>query len=319
MTKSNAIKVVRGLLSEVQACALAIGNFDGVHLGHQALLRRLVEVAKARGLLPAVLTFEPHPREYFGDRSIRRISTLRDRYRAILSCGIERIYVMPFNEALASLTPERFAKEILVKGLDARWVTVGKNFFFGARGEGSTETLETLGKRLGFEVFPQTLLLEDGMTVSSSRVREAMLKGDLTTVEALLGRPYSITGRIVHGAKLGRTLGFPTLNIDILPPGSLATPALRGVFATRITGLEESTLSGVSSLGVKPTVTSDARWLLETHVFDWTGNAYGKMVTVEFVAKLRDEKRFNGLEQLKDAIANDARRAREILLSSPAN
>lgn len=323
MTAYETLRIIRGLPrpEERTPCALAIGNFDGTHLGHQALFQTVVSEARARGLLPSVLTFEPHPREFFGDTSIRRISTLRDRYRTILACGIERICVLPFNKALAELSPREFAEKILVDGLDAKWVAVGKNFYFGFKGMGSGDTLERLGKELHFDVHLQPLFSIDGQIACSSRIREALALGDLKTATQLLGHPYCITGRVVHGAQLGRKLGFPTLNIDILPPGSVSKPALQGVFAVAIRNLDESgkTYGGVASLGVKPTVTADARWLLEVNVFDWTGNAYGKMVEITFLEKLRDEKKFDNLAALKEAISQDALCARNLFSQASYN
>lgn len=317
MRVPEAFRIVRGLPrpEERSPSAIAIGNFDGLHLGHASLLKSVVKEAKARRLTPTALTFEPHPREFFKDSSVRLISTLRDRCLDILRCGIERICILPFDETLANLEPEAFAKEILIEGLDARWVGVGENFTFGAMGKGTPETLNALGKDLGFEVLTQPLLKIEGHTVCSSRIRDALEEGDLKTTALLFGHPYQITGRVVHGSELGRTLGFPTLNIDILPPGSISKPALRGVYAVRVKGVDQKgkEYGGVASLGVKPTVTSEARWLLEVNVFDWTGDAYGKMVEVTFVEKLRDEKKFAGLDQLKAAIANDANKARELL------
>lgn len=314
---TTSTRIFRGLppKAQRQEVAIAIGNFDGVHRGHQALLKAVAKKAKEKNLLSAVLTFEPHPRVYFGDRSILSISTLRDRYNAILDCGIERIYVLPFTIEFASLSPNDFIEKILVRGLNTKWVTAGENFHFGDKGTGSIETLAQMSSSMGFEFAPSPLLTTQGKTVSSTEVRKALYLGKLKEVQELLGRPYCITGRVVHGAALGRTLGFPTLNIDILPPGSVATPALRGVYAVKVTGIDDTKTiyKGVASLGVKPTVTAEARWLLETNVFDWSGDAYGKIICVEFVQKLRDEKKFSGLEELKSAIAKDAQKARDIL------
>ena len=320
MTHSDFVQVVRGLPKpdKIVPCVLAVGNFDGVHLGHQALLRTVAQTAAKQHLLAAVLTFEPHPKEFFADRPVYRISTLRDRYRDILACGIERIYVLPFNRSLSALSPEEFARRILAKGLNARVIYVGKNFTFGAKAAGNAKTLKDLGRTLGFTVHAENLISRLGTTVSSSRVRQALSSGFLQEVSSLLGHPYRITGRVVHGAKLGRALGFPTLNIDLLPPGSTSKPALRGVYAVRIRGLnnQNTVFSGVASLGVKPTVTRDARYLLEVHVFDWSGDAYGKIVEVTFIQKLRDEKKFSSLEELRNAISNDAKAARRLLAAS---
>ena len=307
--------IFRGLPASSQKvdCALAIGNFDGVHLGHQKLLRTVCEAAREKALASAVLTFEPHPREFFGSENVVRINTLRDKIEAIRACGIDRIFILPFNQHLCELSPEKFAQEILVDGLGCRWLTVGSNFRFGARRAGDFAALQKLGLSLGFEAHATPLVFHDSARVSSTRIRQAMQAGELDEVALMLGRPYCVTGRVIHGAALGRTLGSPTLNLAPIPPGSHAEPALRGVFAVLVEGLGPAPLPGVASLGQKPTVASDRRWLLETHVFDWSGNAYGRRVRVYFVEKIRDEKKFSGLEELKAAIHCDALRARRIL------
>ena len=298
--------------------ALAIGNFDGVHLGHQALLSEVVRAAHERGLQPAVVTFEPHPRDRLCTQTCPpRISTLYDKVERILACGIERVYMLPFSSHLASLSPQAFVRDILRTGLDAHWVSVGENFRFGADRSGNVETLKALGAEEHFEVFISPLLFHETSQVSSSRIRAALAAGDLVEASVMLGRRYSMTGRVIHGAALGRELGFPTLNMAAVPPGCRAKPAVTGVFAVRIHGLGHAVQNGVASLGCKPTVTSAGRWLLETHVFDWRGNAYGKVVRVEFVERLRGEKKFSGLDELKAAIAEDVRRARLLLGLAP--
>lgn len=310
------MQIIRGLPapSHKRDCAAVIGNFDGVHLGHQALLHVVTEQAHARNLASAVVTFEPHPRELFGSEAHERICTLRDKMIAFETCGIDVVYVLPFNRRFAALSPEEFARDILAAGLGCKWVSVGSNFHFGAKGAGDFAQLQNLGQRYGFEAVVTPLVYRDDIRVSSSRIRQAMADGDLAQVEQLLGRPYCVTGRVIHGAQLGRTLGFPTLNIAMLPPGSRSVCALHGVFAVQVKGLVDGhTLGGVASLGYKPTVASDKRWLLETFVFDYCGSAYGKIVQMQFVQKLRDEKKFSGLDELKAAIAHDANTARLIL------
>lgn len=310
------MQIIRGLPgpSHKRPCAVAIGNFDGVHLGHQRLLRAVTQVAHARGLAAAVVTFEPHPRELFGKDPFARICTLRDKMTAIAGCGIDAVYIMPFHKRFASLSPEAFARDILAEGISCRWVTVGNNFHFGAGGSGDFSELKRLGETLGFEAVATPLLYQSDERVSSSRIRAAMASGDLNDAQTMLGRPYRVTGRVIHGAALGRTLGFPTLNVAMLPPGSKAVCALHGVFAVRVKGLDgETVFGGAASLGYKPTVASERRWLLETFVFNYSGNAYGRIVEIEFVQKLRDEKKFSGLEELKDAINRDAETARRLL------
>lgn len=315
------MRVIRGLPSLANRCdcAAAIGNFDGVHRGHQALLAEVTEAARARSLTPAVITFEPHPREFFGRDVLPRICTLRDKLIRIFECGIERVYVLPFNAAMANLSPAEFARCVLSERLGCRWVSVGENFSFGAGNAGTSETLAELGCHYRYETFITPLLFHGAERISSSRIRAALALGDLAEAVNMLGHPLAVTGRVVHGAALGRSLGFPTLNLFVMPPGSHAAPALKGVFAVRIHGLNPlgGTYAGVASLGVKPTVASDGRWLLETNVFNWSGDAYGRVVSVEFVQRLRDEKKFDSLEALTHQIALDSRQAREIFGMSP--
>ncbi len=309
--------IFRGLPASSQKvdCALAIGNFDGVHLGHQKLLRTVCEAAREKALASAVLTFEPHPREFFGSENVVRINTLRDKIEAIRACGIDRIFILPFNQHLCELSPEKFAQEILVDGLGCRWLTVGSNFRFGARRAGDFAALQKLGLSLGFEAHATPLVFHDSARVSSTRIRQAMQAGELDEVALMLGRPYCVTGRVIHGAALGRQLGFPTLNVAFGPAGSKSACGLHGSFAVRIKALQSdgSILGGVASMGFKPTVSTAGRWLLETHVFDWEGDAYGKIVQIEFVQKLRDEMKFSSLDELKRAIGRDAQNARRIL------
>ena len=286
--------VFRGLPSPLQRrpSAVAIGNFDGVHLGHQALLEYVKEAAQARGLVPSVVTFEPHPKDFFGrGGEVARISTLYDKVNAILGTGIERIYILPFNSRLACMPAETFVRDVLLKGLDACWMSVGKDFRFGGDRAGSVELLEELFRTLPYELYVSPTFYHKEARVSSSRIREALAVGDLYEAALMLGRPYSMTGRVIHGAALGRTLGFPTLNMAPIPPGSHSRPAVTGVFAVRIHGLGQAL----------------------QHVFDWSGSAYGRIVKVEFVERLRGEKKFSGLDELKAAIESDADHARRIL------
>ena len=228
------MQIIRGLPgpSHKRPCAVAIGNFDGVHLGHQRLLRAVTKEAHARGLAAAVVTFEPHPRELFGKEPFARISTLRDKMIAIAGCGIDAVYIMPFHKRFAALSPEAFVRNILSEGISCRWVTVGNNFHFGAGGSGNFSDLKRLSETCGIEAFATPLLYQSDERVSSSRIREAMALGDLYEAQAMLGRPYRVTGRVIHGAALGRTLGFPTLNVAMLPPGSSLRCASRGLMAT---------------------------------------------------------------------------------------
>lgn len=296
-----------------QPCALTIGNFDGVHRGHQSLIDRLVDQARAADLPATVLTFEPHPREYFAARSPaampapRRVATLRDKLEALAGLGVDRVCVAHFNAALAAMPAEAFVNDILVDGLRTRHLLIGDDFCFGARRRGDFAMLTRLGRESGMQVEAMPTITEDGLRVSSSRVREALMAGDLTTVERLLGRPYQVSGHVIHGRKLGRNLGFPTLNLRF----AHGQPALAGIFVVEVDGLHvNGSLPGVASLGTRPAVETDGRPLLEVHLLDWQGDAYGKLVRVTFRQRLRDELPFESLEALRIQIDRDANAAR---------
>jgi riboflavin kinase/FMN adenylyltransferase len=298
-------------------CALTIGNFDGVHRGHAALLQKVVHQARQSGLPAAVMTFEPHPREYFAaraghlDRAPARIANLRDKLEALEQAGIDRVIVEHFNARFAALTAQQFIENILVQGCHARWICVGDDFRFGAKRSGDFDLLRRAGQQWGFGVEAMPTLMHDGLRISSSEVRQALASGNFALTQELLGRPYRMSGRVIHGKKLGRTLGFPTLNLRVVHK----RPAVTGIFVVRVHGLAEQALPGVASLGVRPTVEDQGRVLLETHVFDWQGDAYGRLIRVEFLKKLRDEEKYDSLQQLTDAIAEDERQAREFFTS----
>jgi riboflavin kinase / FMN adenylyltransferase len=309
------MKVFRGLPNaESRApCALAIGNFDGVHRGHHALLAQLRQAADRLQLDSAVMTFEPHPREFFAERAGNpaaaptRISNLRDKLQALTDIGIDRIIVEHFNAHFAALSPQEFVEKILVQGLHAKWLLVGADFRFGAKRAGDISTLTEAGKRYGFEVVTLPDVMNAGERVSSSAVRRALAAGDLAQTRQLLGHPYAISGHVMHGQKLGRTLGFPTANLRI----AHKRPALSGIFVVQVHGLAAHPLPGVASLGVRPTIDDSGRVLLETHIFDFTEQCYGKLIQVEFLKKLRDEEKYVDLPRLTAAIARDAEQARE--------
>ena len=311
------MQVFRGLPTPESRspCALAIGNFDGVHRGHQALLQRVVAQAAQLQLPAAVMTFEPHPREYFaaqtGDlsRAPTRIANLRDKLEALRECGITRVIVEHFNARFAALTAEQFIQDVLVQGCHARWLCVGDDFRFGAKRAGDFALLQHQAQQHGFSVEAMTTVRHDGVRISSSEVRSALAAGNFALTQELLGRPYMMSGRVVYGRQLGRTLGFPTLNLRV----THKRPACTGIFVVRVHGLENQPLAGVASLGVRPTIEDNGQVLLETHVFDWRGNAYGKLVRVEFLHKLRDEKKYDSLDELRIAIAQDARQSQEFL------
>jgi riboflavin kinase / FMN adenylyltransferase len=308
------MKVFRGLPNAASRapCALTIGNFDGVHRGHQALLARVREAASRLGVEAAVMTFEPHPREFFahlaGDlsKAPTRIANLRDKLQSLENNGVDRVIVEHFNAHFASMPPQDFIEKVLVQGLHVKWLMVGEDFCFGAKRAGNVATLIEAGKRLGFEVHALPTVMNDGVRISSSAVRAALAQGDFEHAKQLLGHPYAISGHVVHGKKLGRTIGFPTLNLRV----AHKRPALSGIFVVQVHGLADRPLPGVASLGVRPTVEDAGRVLLETYVFDYAGECYGKVVRVEFMKKLRDEEKFVDLPTLTAAIERDADDAR---------
>ncbi len=318
------------------ACALTIGNFDGVHRGHQAMLGLLNTEARLRGLPSCVMTFEPHPRDYFAAITKRpelapaRIGTLRDKLTALAAGGVAQTIVLPFDAALASQTPEEFIQHVLIEGLGARYVLVGDDFRFGAKRAGDYAMLDRAGDQHGFDVARMNSYEVHGLRVSSSAVREALAEGRMADVHALLGRPYAISGHVVHGRKLGRALGasepgrddgFRTLNLRF----KHWKPAANGIFAVLVHGLTDAPLHGVANLGVRPSLDANdvngGRVLLETHCLDWPARldsegAYGKIVRVELLHKLHDELRYTSLEALMSGIAKDGDDARAFFAST---
>lgn len=308
------MKVFRGLPNAASRapCTLAIGNFDGVHLGHQALLSDLRAAATRLNIEAAVMSFEPHPRTFFaqmlGDlsKAPTRIANLRDNLSALDQAGIDRVIVEHFNAHFAALSPEEFIQKILVDGLHVKLVMVGDDFRFGAKRAGDIHTLKEAGERFGFVVQTMNTVERHGERISSSAVRAALAAGNFEEAQHLLGRPYQISGHVVHGQKLGRTLGFPTLNLRI----AHHKPAVMGIFVVQVHGLSEAPLPAVASMGVRPTVDDSGRVLLETHILDQHVDAYGKVIHVEFLQKLRDEEKYVDLPTLTAAINRDADQAR---------
>jgi riboflavin kinase/FMN adenylyltransferase len=310
------MKILRGLGRPDGPCALTIGSFDGVHRGHQAMLALLNSEARHRGLPSAVLTFEPHPRDFFfarrgGPAAPARIGTLRDKLAELARCGIQKVFVLRFDDRLAALSAEDFIGRVLRQGLDARYVLVGDDFRFGARRTGDYALLDAAGARMGFDVARMQSYEVHGHRVSSSGVREALAAGDMARTADLLGRPYTISGRVAHGRKLGRELGFRTLNLRFGHP----RPAAKGIFVARVLGLVADPLPAVANRGVRPAVEDAGRVLLETHVLDWPAElpleaGYGRCITVELLHKLHDERPYPSLEALRAGIAQDERDAR---------
>jgi riboflavin kinase/FMN adenylyltransferase len=305
------MELIRGLQNlhgHERGCAVTIGTYDGVHLGHQALLHRLKEHAAQLALPTVVLTFEPTPREYLApDAPPARLTSLRERWRILGGLDLDALLLLRFGEGLRNLSGEAFAG-LLARDIGARMVVVGHDFRFGCNGEATAPMLVDAGKRLGFAVDVVPPVTFDGARVSSSGVREALKRGDFALAERWLGRPYSMRGRVVHGQRLGRDLGFPTANLRI---ERRRTP-LQGIFAIRVHGVETTPLRGVASLGTRPTV-GGIQTLLEVHVFDFSADLYGREIEVEFVAKLRDEENYPTLDALVEQIHRDVAEARRIL------
>ncbi len=339
------MKIIRGLDTLLRqqrngglGCALTIGNFDGVHRGHQAMLALLNNEARHRGVPSCALTFEPHPRDYFAAKFHKpelapaRIATLRDKLNELARCGVEQCVVLPFNDRLANMPAADFIGQVLVGALGARYVLVGDDFKFGAQRQGDYRLLDEAGARQGFDVARMMSYEVHGLRVSSSAVRDALGQGRMADVAALLGRPYSISGHVVHGRKLGRELGasqpgagdgFRTLNLRF----SHWKPAASGIFVVQVHGLSHdpnaTPLPGVANLGVRPSLdpndVNGGRVLLETHCLDWPApgtnpaagaEAYGKIIRVDLLHKLHDELKYDSLETLTRGISQDCDDAR---------
>jgi riboflavin kinase/FMN adenylyltransferase len=283
-------------------CALTIGNFDGVHRGHRALIERVSAKAREADFSSCVLTFEPHPREFFApDAAPARITRLRDKLELMAQAGVDHVHVARFDARFAALPAERFIQQILIHDLNTAWLLVGRDFRFGAGRKGDFAALQDRGFLV--EAMPDVQF--QGKRVSSSAIRAALAAGDLSEAERMLGHPYTISGRVAHGAKLGRGLGFPTANIVLRRP-----PPVSGIFVVEVDGFGH----GVASVGRRPTINPVTTPLLEVHLFDREGDLYGEHLRVRFLKKLRDEEKYDGLPALQAAIARDARQAREYFL-----
>ncbi len=257
------------------------------------------------------MTFEPHPKEFFSpDQAPPHILNLRDKLAALAGLGIDRVVVEHFNAAFAKLSPKEFVTEIIVKRLNTKWILIGDDFCYGAKRGGNFSSLKAAGEKYGFEVSSIHTIQENGERISSSALRSALASGDMKLAETLLGRPYAISGHVIHGQKLGRQLGFPTLNLAVANHLHHRKPATTGIFTAQVVGLSDKPLPGVASLGVRPTVEDEGRVLLETHIFDYQQDVYGKIITVELLEKIRDEEKYDSLDALTNAIAGDATHAR---------
>lgn len=303
------MRVFRGIPVRADTpVALTIGNFDGVHLGHRAMIARLAESARPRGLPVAVMTFEPQPQEFFApDQAPARLTSLREKLDLLATCGVDRVYVCRFGYRFAQLSAEDFVSHILQDGLAVRWLLVGDDFRFGARRAGDFGMLQAAAPHAGYGVEAMASVTASGVRVSSTAIRACLERGDLDAAESLLGRRYAITGKVVGGDKLGAKLGYPTANVQLK---RLRVP-LSGIFVIEVDGLGAAPMPGVASLGVRPTVKERGRPTLEAHLFDFDREIYGRRITVRFLKKLRDEQKFADLDALVAQMHLDAAAARE--------
>jgi riboflavin kinase/FMN adenylyltransferase len=291
------------------ACVATIGTFDGVHLGHRRILERVLHESRSRGLPSVVLSFEPTPREFFSrDVPPARLTRFREKFDKLAALGIDWFFCPPFDAAMARLAPDEFIERLLVGTLHVEHLVVGDDFVFARARSGNVGHLRAAGERHAFAVEQVHSIVEHGVRVSSTEIRHALAAGDLDRAALLLGAPYSMTGRVVDGQKLGKILGFPTANVNL---HRRASP-IAGIFAVRVGGLGDERLDGVASLGTRPTVAGTDP-VLEVHIFDFDRDIYGEYIRVEFVAKLRDEEKFPDLQSLTEQMRIDADNARKIL------
>lgn len=306
------MQLVRGLYnlpSKKRGCVLTVGNYDGVHLGHQHMIEVLKRRAAELGCTATVLAFEPSSKEFIDPVGApARLTRWREKYLLLRALGVARLVTLPFDEQMRAMSPQRFVDELLVDALGARHLVVGDDFRYGSHAAGTIDSLRAAGHARGFSVEQIPPFVADGVRVSSTAVRERLEQGDYDGAARLLGRRYRMMGRVVHGKKLGRTLGFATANLRLLRRKS----PLCGVLAVRVYGIGVEPRDAVASLGTRPTV-DGVEPLLEVHVFDFAGDLYGRPIEVEFVAKLRDEVKFDSLDSMTAQMRLDADRARELL------
>ncbi|WP_296590795.1 bifunctional riboflavin kinase/FAD synthetase [Methylophaga sp.] len=309
-------KIIRGLYNfpdPAQGCVATIGNFDGVHLGHQAVLTQLAMKADMLNLPAVVITFEPQPFEYFvPEKAPARLSRFREKVEALRAYSIQKLCVLRFNRQLAEMQAETFIQKLLVEGLNVRYLVVGDDFRFGKDRQGDFALLQQVGKQHGFQVVNMHTFAIEDMRVSSTRIREALQDGDLAVAEKLLGRPYRMSGRVAHGDKRGRKMGYPTANIHL----HRAKVPLNGVYAVQLYGIDEEPVNGVANIGVRPTISGSDKALLEVHLFDFKRDIYGEHVQVYFLKKLREEQKFASLEQLIEQIHIDSAQAKGFFQTS---
>lgn len=308
------MEIIHGIYSlkpEHHGCVLTIGNFDGVHHGHRMLLDHLIAKSKELDVPSMLLTFEPQPREYFAGAKVpARLTRFREKITLLCETELDRVLCVPFNESMRNTTAEWVIEELLTRRLGIRYIVVGDDFRFGKDQQGDYDMLKAAGDRHGFGVSHMGTLTFEHERVSSSRIREVLSEGDFSLAEKLLGHPYFIMGRVVYGRQLGSQLGVPTANIRL----QRYRAALEGVYAVQVEGLDR-VYDGVANIGVRPTVDGKEP-LLEVHLFDYSGDLYGKLLSVRFQAKIRDEQKFDGLDALKAQIHQDMEDARAILANA---
>jgi riboflavin kinase / FMN adenylyltransferase len=309
--------LIRGLVNlrpRHRGSVLTVGSFDGLHRGHQAVIARVRALAAEHGVPSVVMTFEPTPKEFFvPEQAPPRLMRLREKAEALAALGVDRFVVVHFNEEVSRMPADVFAHDVMHERLGVRHVVVGAGFRFGRNRAGTLEMLREIGALHGFAVEAVTPIEIDGERVSSTAIRVALARSDFATATRLLGHPYRISGRVIEGQRLGRTLGFATANLRLYRRAS----PVAGIFAVRVHGVRPGFVEGVASLGTRPTV-NGVEPLLETHVFDYAGDLYGRHIGVEFIAKIRDEVKFPDLDSLVVQMQDDARKARELLAASPA-
>jgi riboflavin kinase / FMN adenylyltransferase len=303
-------KLIRGLyniIAQNQGGVVTIGNFDGVHLGHKALIEKVKNNAKNLQVPSIVITFEPQPMEFFApEKKIARLTRWREKFAALAETEIDAVLLLSFNRELASWRADEFIKRVLVDRLAVKQVIVGDDFRFGYQREGDFSFLQKKGEESGFSVDNMPSVIMNHDRVSSTRIRQALTAGNLDIAAQLLGRPYTMMGRVVHGDKLGRQLGFPTANIYL----HRAVTPVHGIHIVRMHGIDKNPLAGVANIGTRPTI-GGTRSLLEVYLFNFDRDIYDRQVCVEFCKKIRDEEHFDNLELLKNAIADDAAIARD--------
>lgn len=304
---SKKITLVRDLSVALKGCAATIGNFDGVHLGHSFLIKHLVKKAKMLNLIPTLITFEPLPQRFFSSQPFLQLTSLSEKLHLLEAMGIEQVVCLRFNQTLATLSAADFVENILVKALDVNYLMVGEDFRFGHQRTGDILLLQQMAKQQGFVIESMALLKDCDAKMSSSLIRLALMQGDLSMVHKGLGRYFSVTHRVIHGGKRGRSLNLPTANLPLKRAGGI----FKGVYVSKVYWNQQE-YDAVANVGTRPTV-DGKNYLVEVHILDFAEDLYGQRITVEFLHKLRDEKKFNHIEELKQQIHQDIQEARDFL------